>query len=241
MSYKRDFMEIMQELIDGLNRTVTIRSVVDNTDGTYTLTVCDVKYAQPSYRVTINGEAYQIVSVTSDTVMTVRGTVLPVPGDFDLYQVYFFHGTPTETNLELDPEKDSARQTPMYWALENFTESFTDEPDNAIERETTIRLFALSKANFKKWKTRDFYAECIQPMRRLQAMVNAAMRADTTTFHTLDQEFKLTNHIRFGVYINNSGVEKSLFALQLSGCERSGVIRINNNPQCDNACADFGT
>jgi hypothetical protein len=219
VNYKKNLIDIISEWVAAIPTLITINSVSTSGD-LHTISVCDVLYAQPGFEVIIGSNTYTIVSVDQTTKeIVVQGSVAITASSFNLYSVKFYHGTPIQTSAELDQEHIASEKTPMIYLLELFKERFFESDlDTAFERESTIRLFALTQADFDKKLTSEFYSDYILPMRNLMENLIAIIKEDKFTDAT-ELESLYTNHARFGVYITNKGVEKSLFLDNLSGVE----------------------
>lgn len=219
---------------------VVVQSVASVGDD-HTLTVCDIFHAQPGFTVTISADDYIIKSISGTTVMVVTGTTTPVaPVTFDLYDPFFFHGTPIQQGVELKQKKQAFNKTPMVWMYEQFTDRFFEDPADKTERNITMRLFFLTQAKTDKWLTDDSYANAIKPMNRLaenfknqlDVPVGGVKRFDTDTL-----EFDMLNYHKFGVFINNKGMEDSLWADKLAGCEMSITLPVFRDEPCpDESC-----
>jgi len=232
MNYKKNLIDIISEWVDAIPNTVEIKSVVTSGD-LHTLTVCDVLYSQSGFEVTIGGNTYTIISVNQSTKeIVVQGSVSITATSFNLYTVKFYHGTPIQTSVELDQEHNAYEKTPMIYLLELFKERFFEtDLDNALERESSIRLFALTQADFDKKLTSEFYSEYILPMRNLMENLVKIIKEDKFT-DSSKLESIITNHARFGVYITNKGVVRSLFLDNLSGVENEIEIRRYKEGKC---------
>jgi len=232
--YKQSIIDIIEELIASLSFTVQVQASVNNLNGTQTIAVCDIFHAQPGFIITIGPDIYTITAINAQAntiTLSPAAPLIAAPSTFSLYAPFFFHGTPPETNTELADERDAFAKTPMVYLLETLTEEFNEDQENTVERVSSLRLFFLTQANFSKWLTADFYNNAIEPMRRLMENFYEAMRT-SRRFYTKEQEFSITNHARFGIYISSRGVEKSLFVDNLSGVEMIIDLTILKDRAC---------
>src|SRR3990172_385101 len=164
MIYKQSSIDVIGEVVSSMSFVVQIVSI--STSGeVHTLTVCDVFYAQPGFKLTIDGNTYTIVDVLAPDTIIVRGSAAIVLLSFFLYPPFFFHGTPIETNVQLVQESNASNKTPMIWFLENFTKRFFYNSEDTRERQINFRLFFLTQANHEQWLD-DAYHNAIEPMRR---------------------------------------------------------------------------
>jgi hypothetical protein len=212
-----------------MSYTVNILNIV--TSGTnHTLTVDDVFYLQPGFTITIGTNDYVIKSVNATTNVIVLTGATIVGTSFLVNDVFYFHGTPIQTSSEIDTIKNAADKTPMIYFLENFSETFYNEDDNILERESSVRLFFLSQMS-DKWGTETTYDNCIEPMRKLLELFIDKLNT-SSAFNMDGKTFEVINHFKFGVYINNKGYEKQLFADKLSGCELQITLSIYKTDEC---------
>jgi len=240
MSYTESSIDIIGKVVAAMTFPVKVLSVA--TSGTkHTLTVCDIYHAQPGFSVTIAGNKYVITGINGTTTMIVKGTPAPIaPVSFDLYTPFFFHGTPTQQGVELNQQKQAFDKTPMVWFYEQFTDRFIEDQLSKTEREITMRLFFLTQAKTEKWLTDDSYHNAIEPMRRLAENFKnqlAVPQGGVKRFDTDLLTFRMLNYHKFGVFINNKGMEKSLWADKLAGCEMSITLPVFRDEPCpDDNC-----
>ena len=229
MMYKADIIDYLTSVLALVSKTIVIKSTATPSAGVQTITVDDVKWTQPYSVVTIGGNQYTVTSIVG-CVITLAGDDAIIATSFDLPDVFFFHGTVKETNITLTTKQFDTEKTPMIYLLEIFTETFNDDPESAIERTSSLRLFFLTGADFEAWEIDDFYTNSIKPMQRLcQHFVdtlNAQPRVEDIT------EYDITNLSRFGVYVNNKGFESSLFEDKLSGVELAITLQLRNDWSC---------
>lgn len=159
-------VDVVESLVEDLEFTISILTVTDNIDGTFTLTMCKTYHLQPTFSVTIDSVVYKIVSVARDSNIVVSGTIEPPVTSFTAYTPYFFYGTPNQADIELTHIKVDANKTPMGYLQGNLRERYLGR-DSSIEKEVEIRLYFLTQSNFPKWTTTDYHHNAIDPMREL--------------------------------------------------------------------------
>lgn len=225
----RSINDILSGVVSQIAPVIEITNVVDNADGTYTLTVCDVFYIQKCFTVEIQGNNYTVTDIVGKDI-TVSGTILPTTGTFNLYLPYFFHGTVTQTNVELSKQEDAANKTPMVYSLETLRETFFDPDESSLELEAEVRLFFLTQANFQDWETTDYYSDAIAPMK---ALADEFLKV-LTTYQGIGfiEDRELISHTKFGVFLNDKGYEKFLFNDHLSGVEMRITIPVVSTNIC---------
>lgn len=233
---KKSTVQIVRELVASMVFPLTIKSVVDNTDGTYLLTTGSTHYLQKGSNslLVIGGNSYEILEVVINQSLLVKGSVLPVASTFNLPPAYFFHGTIKQTNTELSEELDMAKKTPMVYLLRPFDEEVDamDENDPLIERRPELTLFFLTEANFTDWKTDDFDHEAVEPMWSMANTFIDTVKADAG----IDKltTYRISDKIKFANY-NVNGADKILFKDNLSGKELNITLPIRSSC-CDIDC-----
>lgn len=251
-NYKAELPDILESVMDAMTYFMEFESVTDNGDGSWTYSgACDTLHAQVGFA--FNTTAYfngggtprtlkvKITAVTDTDITFVSFDSSKIIDSIAvtqvyLYRPYFFHGSPREVNKELQLKtNDAAQKTPMLFLLEDFQEDFKDENESAIERESTFRLFFLTQANFQDWLVDDAYTHAIKPMGRLMQHFIDDLKKDHR-FEMDEFEYTKANHTKFGVYIQNVGVEKSLFSDSLAGVELSCTLKIKPATWC--ACPE---
>lgn len=230
MIYKEDIIQFIKSIVTGLDLTLTIDSVTDNLDGTFDILMCDTGHLQPLFDITIGGNTYTIIDFISGGIK-VSGTQAITATSFVQYTPYFFHGTVRATQAELANIIDANSKTPMVYFYEVISERFIEDNDNILERESKIRLFFLTQADFTNWQTIDYHENAIQPMRRLMERFIDKLKAHPRVQEITD--YTVINQNKFGVFINDKGFEKAIFAENLSGCELNIDLEILKTDACD--------
>lgn len=230
---RRHLIDILESVFFSMNLVVTINGVV-TTGTTHVISCEDVKYAQVGRKITIDGNEYTITEVDHQAeTITCTGDEAIVVGSFTLYEPFFFYGTPIQQGVELNAEDQARDKTPMVWLLESFTEDFTDDIDNPIERTVTPRLFFVTEADFENYTTAQAKDLYIRPMMRLRDMFIAQIKATPRVFEVIDElAFSGSDYNKFGVYITNKGAEKSMWADKLSGIECAPDLKIYKEDPC---------
>ena len=226
----RNIIDILKPIVEDIQPEVTVKSVTDNLDGSYTIETCGIYYLQTGFTIIINSVDYTVSNITGNTILVI-GSVLPPVQNFTLYAPYFFHGTVTQTNVELTSVEDAALKTPMVYLYETLKEKVLDPMESPVEFEAEVRLFFLTQANFADWKTADYYGEAIKPMSILADLFKKAL--DTAIGIGLLGDADRVSHTKFGVHINDKGYEKFLFNDHLSGVEVRMNIPILNKFSCE--------
>lgn len=229
MVYKKDIIQFIKKVVDSIDWTLTIDSVTDNGNGTFDLIMCDIGHLQPLFNITIGGNEYTILDFIEGGIK-VSGAVLITATSFTPYLPFYFHGTVRATQSELANIIDANSKTPMIYFYEVISETFFEDNDNAIERESSIRLFFLTQADFMNWKTSDFHENAIQPMRRMMEKFIEKLKGHSNVNEI--NSFTVINQNKFGVFINNKGFESAIMAENLSGCELKIDLELRKVDNC---------
>jgi len=234
---REETVDIVKSLVDSMSFTMTISSIIDNGDGTYTLNSCNTYYLQECFKVVYEGVSWTITNVDKNVSITIKPVLgtppIPTTLELNVYDPYYFHGTVIQTNLELEQISNSSLKTPMIYLLEVLEDTFFND-DNRLEREADLRLFFLTQANFVDWKTQDTYNNAIAPMRSLCYSFIDTLNSSKIISNFA--QYRVINHTKFGVYMTDKGYEKRIFDDNLAGVELRitlPVVRVNN---CNNFC-----
>jgi len=221
-------VDIIDTLLAGFNPKLKIKNVVDNLDGTVTITVCEPLNLRLGLTFTLNSVVYTVIAIDGNDI-TYTTAVLPVKGDY-VYPTkpFYFHGTPIATNNQLSTINLHSSKLPMVYLIELLKDKFILDKDSAIDRESTVRLFFLDEANFADWDTDQHYALNIVPQANyalafIEYLKNHAMVGLITG------EAELTYYAKFGLSVTQNGVTKNLFNEQLSGVDFTITIPITKD------------
>lgn len=224
--------DILNDMTFAMIFPVKVYKVVQLDATTLRFYVDNAWHAEPKRTFDLQGNTYTIKAVDNFGVSIDTDTnILPsFPDTFNLYGPYFFHGTPIETNTDLQDITDANDKTPMVWLMENFSEDFHLDPEDPHERTSTVRLFFLTQSDFSL-TTEAIHERYIKPMRRLMENWLANMKRNFT-FEIWDKDYTVTDYTKFGVFIQNKGVPTQLMADKLTGCELSITFNILKRGSC---------
>ena len=233
---RKETVDIVNDLVSELGLTITISQIVDN-GGNYTLYTCDTKWLQECFKITYEGASWTVTNVVKDDNFTIKpvldSTPVPTALTFDIYPPYYFHGTVIQTNLELEHISNSSLKTPMIYLLEVLEDTFFNR-DAQNERESDLRLFFLTQANFVDWKTQDSYTNAIQPMREMcYQFIDTLNKSKKIGIFA---QYRIVNHTKFGVYVTDKGYEQRIFDDNLAGVELRITLPVLQENDCKNFC-----
>lgn len=230
MQYKKDITDVLRDTIASMTFFIEVLTVVDNGDGTQTITCNDIYHAQTGFTVLINGNSYVINSFShTNESLTLLGDEPISEGDvFELYRPFFFYGTPIATNTEINQVADAFDKTPMFWLWENTKTRVLSEGSPA-DREVEVDLYGLTQTPERQqvMQTDDLYAECVKPMKRLFERLIKTIEEETQTYAIEDgQEYETENYAKFGVMARTKGAEKAIMFDNLSGVGCKMTLRL---------------
>ena len=216
----KDLTEIIGEVIDNINLTLNVESIVGNKIflcETLHLTV--LKIVEDSV-----GNQYKIIDFLNDEWIEVEPIgASPDPFDDSVVicpSITYLYGTPSSVSNEyVDLDAETRKKTPFIWLLENYDEEFFGA-ESSIERNSSIRCFFMDETDEVKWTNSEHHRLVIQPMQNLTDAFVSSIKSDPLfkTFSTYSQKPR----VRFGVYVENKGNESKIFDEDLSGCELKG-------------------
>ncbi len=232
---KIETVDIIRDLIANWVIPMKIKSVVDNGDGTYLINTCNTYHLTSlsenetsNYNITIDGVGYDILEVITDVSILLKGASIPTVGVKNVNNVFFKHGTVTQTNNELTLEQDAFKKTPMVYLKRTFKDSV--RRFSSIDRESSITLFFLTQANFDQWDTENFDKYAVKPMRRL-VYEFIDMLTKNKNIGDFDS-YEIEDAIKFATFATDSGYEKQLFNDTLSGCRLDINLPIRKTYRC---------
>lgn len=229
--HTRFFPDILEDVINGMSRQINVTSVVDNNDGSFTLSVCDVKYLQKGFTQFIDEVSYTIDDVDHENnEITVIGSAEPPTGIFNAYAYRFYHGTVIQTNNELNRILNVSEKTPMIYLMESFSEEFNRDKNMAHERVSDVRLFFLTQANYEDWVTSDYYAQSLRAMRNLLDLFILTLDSDAN-FNRL-YSYRTISRTRFGLENTEKGYQLNYFGDNLAGIEALFSFKVARDMSC---------
>ena len=229
-------VDIIEDFINSWVLTQQIYSVKKDITGTNNiLSVVDPSgcekpktfHARKGMFLTVEGTQYEILAVVNNESITIKGLLTfkgkkPDKLFYTLKNPFYFHGTPMMTNSHINGAKDEEKN-PMVYLYEILKEK-DKSLNSSIARESDLRLFFLDNANFSDWTTDDHYSKRIVGLNNLVDTFIEKARDYTCCFYLFETDFTRINHIKWGVWRNNSGAEESLFDDQLTGVELSFTL-----------------
>ena len=234
---RKETVDIVSDLVDGVNKTFTATSIIDLGSGLYQFLTTDTMYLQPleggnpCFKLLIDGNEYYITEVIKDTSITVSGEVLPTSLSFNIYSPFYFHGTILATKSETDKIYDAVDKTPMIFLLETIRDEFKSVEERS-ERTSSLRMFFLTQSDWEDNNTNDHYTNAIEPMRSLVYNFIDSLKASNIINNFVTLEYTVINHTHFAEYVKGS-YNNAIFDANLTGCELLITLDILKNKNCN--------
>lgn len=214
-------VDVLEDFISALELNGDVNS--SSNDGTdTTLNVNKTYHVRAGMTIEVDAAEYQVVSVVLDTSIAVSGVIID-PVAFAVPPPFFFHGTPSSINNQINGEEED-NKIPMIYLYEILREKDFNINSN-IKRDADLRLFFLDNANFSDWTTDDHYSKRVEG---LNSLVDEFIEQIGVfkKFYLFETDFTRINHIKWGLFKDNKGYEKRIFDDDLTGVELSFTLRI---------------
>jgi len=231
--------QLLEKVLPFIDLNVNIQSVINNADSTYTLEICNTKWATVGFTITIQGNQYKIVALNFNSSLTVSGSVAPTPGSFNLYAPQFYHGSISQTDSDLgmlDPNLtlDSTSKLPMIWLFEPIQDESNDLLHiKMTHRESNCTMYFFVDANNLNAND-DYYNFGILPMRQLaDAWLEALKMSGLINTEDEMESVKTTDLPKASKYNSNQKkFEQLLSQFPLTGTQMKLIIPFINVKNC---------
>jgi len=223
-------VDFIESIVNQMTPTITIDSVVDNGDGTQTLTVCNTYWVRKYLTITIDAIEYDVSSFVKDTSITIPNTTLVTATSFVLTAPFYFHGSPMQVNNEFLIQKQDANKYPLVYLVESLTDSFYDELDSR-DKDTSLRIFFLDSFANKNDEVDAHYTNVIVPLNASLNYFVELLKSDSTT---LPFSYDVINRVKVGIYSTNQGNTSQIFDDPLDGVEFVSTITLMKSNDCSN-------
>ena len=226
--------DIIETLVNQLTFTELINDLIDNTDGTFTIEVCNTFHVQPvCSKIDIGGTFYKVTQVVNNTSITFTASVAPVGTTFSIEGPKYFHGTRIAINNELTKITQGSEKMPMVFVWEVIREIFNNDRTKSLERTSDLRIFFLGQRPPGVDKTDKIYTDAVVPMWNLShefiKLITKSCLIDKFNDYTL------INFAKFGVE-GTSGASDSFFNEELGGVELRIDLPIIKSLTGDDPC-----
>ena len=225
-------VDFIEGIVNLMTPELEIENVLDNGDGTQTITVCNLYWIRKFLTVTIDGNNYEVSAFDSNNkTFTIPSSPLVAVDSFTLTAPYYFHGSPMQVNNEWIVQKQDSDKYPLVYLVETLTDSFYDELDQK-DKDMSLRIFFLESFSSRYPEVDAHYSETIVPLRASLDYFVELLKSDSTT---LPFSYDVINRIQVGTYTTNQGETNEVFSDRLDGVEFVGtvtVLKSNDNCNC---------
>jgi len=210
----------IEDIVAKMTPIIDIDSVLDNGDGTQTLSICNTYWIRKYMTITIDGNDYEVLSFVNDVSVTISDSPLVTVNSFVLTAPNYFHGTPIQANSEWIVQKEENDKYPCIYLVEAMTETFYNEEDSK-EKDSNIRIFFLDSFADRSDEVDAHYDNVIVP---LIASKDHFVDLLNEEANILPFDYTATNRVKVGVYTTNKGHERTIFSDVLDGVEFVSTI-----------------
>jgi len=219
--------KVIEDFLLKLDNSLHVVSFVSGTDTT-DIVVSYLKWCKPTGKAKVNGEDVSIISIVGNTIKVDKKYTSIT--SFSVAIPYFFHGTVSAVENQLQKIPATFDKTPFIWLHEVIDENYDDNPLSDIEKTPDLRLFFIDYANLKEWTTDDHYSKVINRMTIVADMF--IEKAKTYKYFNKFDSHKRRNHVKFGRYEDQTGHTSQIFSDNLSGIEMQISLPLNKINNC---------
>ena len=222
--------ELIEELIASLRETSPITVVLDNGNGTFTLTTDSLESLVDGDFVTFMAgtEKYQISNVGSLKFTVTAGAGFN-PTSWTACNPWYFHGTARRMNAEYTADNDinDLSNGQFVFFMEVQTDTLQNDPMSNLLQESEIRIFFMKRTNIIDNDSDDFWTDDISPM---QILANEFIEAINT-----DGRFRKptpitrANYATWGDFIKEIGIDDWKMDEQFGGTGLAFTLPIKTN------------
>lgn len=221
-------VDFISDIVTSMTPTITIDSVVDNGDGTQTISVCNTYWIRKHLTVTIDSIEYVVSEFVEGTSFTIPSGTLVTATSFVLQAPYYFHGSPMQANNEHLKIKLTENKYPLIYLVEALTDNVYDELDGK-EKDMGLRIFFLDSLDSKNDEVTEHFTNVVKP---LNASLDYFVEKLKGNSYTLPFSYDVTNRIKVGVYTTNQGNTDSIFSDPLDGVEFVSNVTLLKGYEC---------
>jgi len=233
-----NIVDIFRTAIEDLGQTISVDSVVDNGNGTWTLNVQNTKWLRPyannqsrSTKVTINSVDYDITEVVYNTSITLTtATDLSSVTSFSIQAPVYINGTQLAVGKERGNSQFKWTQYPFVWLVEPFIADESKDRRSIIASSPDLTLLFLDSDNKTDWTTADRYSRVIKPMDELVEALYQKILTTRSTFGKVTS-WKVIRHAKFGKQSENGHIH-SIIDENTSGVELRFSVDILKKCNC---------
>lgn len=233
-----NIVDIFRTAIEDLGQTISVDSVVDNGNGTWTLFVQNTKWLRPyadnmsrSTKVTISAVDYNITSLVYNTSITLTtATDLSSVTSLIIQAPIYINGTQLAVSKERGNVLQKWTEYPFVWLVEPFLADENKDKRSIIASSPDLTLLFLDGDNATDWSTNDRYTKVIKPMDELVEALYQKILTTRATFGKVTS-WKVIRHAKFGKQAENGHIH-SIIDENTSGVELRFSVDILKKCNC---------
>ena len=221
----------IETIVSSMTPTVEIDSVVDNGDGTQTLSMCNTYWIRRFMTITIDGNDYEVSSFVGNVSVTIPDSPLVTADSFVLQAPFYFHGTPRQVNNEWMIENDENLKYPLVYLVENRPDSFFNDEDSRL-KDASLQIFFLDSFADNDDEVDEHYTNVVKPLIASHNYFVDLLNADP---QILPFDYVKTNRVKVGVDSTNQGNTSKIFKDGLNAVEFVSTVtwrKVNDDCSC---------
>ena len=221
-------VDFISDIVTSMTPTITIDSVVDNGDGTQTISVCKTYWIRKYLTVSIGGTNYVVSSFVKDASFTIPSATLVTATSFTMTAPYYFHGSPMQVNNEHIAIKNSSNKYPLIYLVEATTDNYSVKSEGL--KTMNLRMFFLDVIDSKNDEIDEHFTNTMKP---LNSSLDYFVEKLEDNSYTLEFAYDVTNRIKVGTYTTNQGNVAEIFNDTLDGVEFVSTVTLMRSTVCE--------
>jgi len=229
---RQPIVDIVETLVSRLTFTEEILEAVDNLDGTWTVTLCDIHNLRPCSEFSIEGVDYEVQTIGPGETVTFASTNTIQKGEsLTVPAPKYYHGTLQDVNIQLSKEDSVQAMTPMVFLVEHITEDVNFDRTESIGRTAPINLLFLDRCEFEEWNNDERYEYSVTPMYNLEQDFEQVLYNEGGIRDQAITTASVTYHSKFGevIRVGNKNLE---FPYETGGVGLRVTLQIDKKGIC---------
>jgi hypothetical protein len=225
-NYSSVAIDFIESIIAQLRSAGTIIAATDNSDGTYEVEVSGLLGLAVGNYVTIAGTDYRVQAIDSGVPsFTIEIGSAPT-GTFTRPEPFFFHGSPIRIQQQVGARSDINHKYPAIWAFEPFEETNNIDRTQQVGTTFKVKMLFVREGNPTDW-TEDQHHDSLASMRTYVQDFIRLVRQDSRVVREMFTEYRIEEHINFGVVITDRGNTSLIIAQDVNGIMLECDIPLN--------------
>ena len=220
-------IDILKDVIAGIAHTITIDSVESLGGSLYKLNTENTIYLRELKKVTIGAVDYKVTDFVINSYVTVQalsGDIAVTARRFTIDVPLFLWGNPKMVSAELDlriknKNADGTQVHPYLWLVEVGSSEHSLNPSDAVKVKPTFNIFFLDSNKYDDWTIEDHYTNAIDTMSNYIDYVIEILKSRRDLFDTDSIVYNTVNHVNFGDYIVDKGMEERILNDNVTGVQ----------------------